>query len=152
MRFVLCFLSCILISMTTYSADQSFGLGAVLGDPTGLAFKFNSNADNAIDAALGWTTSRLHIHANYLWQNDHYINLNRRNNIDVYYGVGLRAITTKSDSESNKTSFGPRVPLGLNFKLPRTQVQFFGEVALNLNLTPNSDIDFDAGIGARFHF
>ncbi len=132
-------------------AKQDLGLGAVLGDPTGFAVKLQTSADNAVDGALAWSSRGFHIHSNYLWQINNYFQLDQKN-IDLYYGVGVRLISISSGTDKDKTSLGPRTPIGVNFKLQQTKLQFFAELAMNLNVTPSTEADLDGGIGIRFHF
>ena len=151
MKKLICVLLIGLTSLTTWAAGENLGLGVIIGDPTGVSLKYKLASDNAIDGALAWSSLGVHLHSNYLWQRDNYFNIDSQT-FDLYYGIGLRLISINSGSNKNKTSIGPRAPLGANYKLRGTQLQFFAELALNLNLTPSSDVDFDGGIGMRFHF
>lgn len=151
MKKIYLFIATLFISNFTLAANETVGLGAIIGDPTGLSMKFKISPINSIDAAVAWSSEGVHFHSNYLWQHENYLNLNRQS-FDLYYGFGGRIISISSGKNKDKTSVGPRTPLGINYKLKNTKLQFFAEAALNLNLTPNSEVDLDAGIGMRFHF
>lgn len=141
----------LLCSQNLLSQESHFGLGVLLGDPTGLSAKLKLSNKNAIDGALAWSSSGLHLHSNYLWDTDNFFKV-RDQNFDLYYGIGGRLISLNSGNYKNQTSIAVRAPIGINYKIKQTQVQLFAEMALNLNLTPSSDADLDAGIGLRFYF
>ena len=72
MRSKICFLFIVVLLFHTSSFAQSenFGLGAIIGKPTGISGKYWLNNENAIDAALGYSfenNSSINIHADYLW-------------------------------------------------------------------------------------
>ena len=49
-------------------AQSRFGFGFILGEPTGLSFKYRMNRDNAVDGAIGFSPwDRARIHVDYLW-------------------------------------------------------------------------------------
>ncbi len=141
----------LLCSQNLISQENRFGLGVVLGDPTGLSAQLRLNNTNAIDGALAWSATGLHIHSDYLWNNDNFF-ANRNQNLDLYYGIGGRLISLSSDAYKNQTSIAVRAPIGINYKIRNTQVQIFAEMALNFSFAPRSDTDLDAGIGLRFYF
>lgn len=141
----------VLASLSTWAAGENLGLGVIIGDPTGVSLKYKLANENFLDGALAWSSLGIHLHSDYLWQRDNYFAINAQN-FDLYYGIGGRIISIDSGSNKNKTSFGPRAPVGMNYKLKGSHLQFFAELSLNLNLAPNSDVDFDGGIGMRFHF
>src|SRR5262245_1633418 len=50
-------------------AQRNFGIGLIVGHPTGLSGKGYLTPDTAIDGAIGFgdTTRQIHMHADYLW-------------------------------------------------------------------------------------
>jgi hypothetical protein len=51
---------------------SGFGIGVILGEPTGLSAKYWISPYCAIDGALAWSLdkkSRVQIHSDYLWHN-----------------------------------------------------------------------------------
>ena len=72
---LLCSLGAILAASSltprTASAD-SFGIGIIVGEPTGVSFKVGRTGRNAIDAAVAWSLSGdndLHLQADWLYNN-----------------------------------------------------------------------------------
>ncbi len=137
------------LSVQSHAQDRGFGLGIVLGEPTGLSGKYWLNDRTAIDGALAWSFyhgSSFHLHADYL--------IHSRNVFEtqepllLYYGVGARL---KSGDIIN-TQFGIRGVIGVEYLLRSAPIDLFLEVAPILDLTPATDLLFNAGIGARFFF
>lgn len=144
----------------TEVGSRPFGLGVVLGDPTGLSAKlYLGGPANAVDFALafdtysnnGATNGWMYFHATYLI---HPSVLAKPNGFEMpwHVGVGGYILSDEFQSSNDRDAFGVRVPIGLDFNLDDLPLQFFGDIALRVNLFPDTDIDFDLGIGARYYF
>jgi hypothetical protein len=70
----------------------------------------------------------------------------------MYYGLGGRLISYNDNEDRGKISLGPRGSLGLNFNINNPNIEFFGELAMILEVVPSIAADLDAGIGARIRF
>ena len=47
----------------------TFGFGFILGEPTGLAWKYKLSRANALDGVIGFSPgNRFRIHVDYLWK------------------------------------------------------------------------------------
>lgn len=141
-----------LSSIPTHAQETGVGLGIILGEPTGFSFKGWTGPANAIDGALAWSFERgnaFHLHADYLWHN--FDVFRTRDRIPLYYGVGARI---KSGSDDNgyhyDTRFGLRGVIGVDFFIPRAPLDAFLEIAPIMDLTPATELSFNAGIGFRF--
>jgi hypothetical protein len=126
---------------------QSFGLGIIAGEPTGISAAYILSPKATIDAALAYSYVRegnWQIHSDYLYTGNRLWS-EQPVDLDTYMGAGLRLKFEKS------TRFGFRVPLGTayQFKLP---IQVFGEIVPILDLAPGTDLSIDAAVGARFFF
>lgn len=145
----------ICVPMISWGAqDRSFGIGAVIGNPTGISGEFLLDQNNAVDFAAAWSTWHyigFHLHADYLWINNPFFHV-QTTPVNWYYGIGGRVVTITNDKHEGKTALGPRVPVGMSFYLPQAPIKVFGELAATLNLTPATDVDLGAAIGARFYF
>jgi hypothetical protein len=154
---------CLLGSINTAQAGN-FGLGVVLGDPTGLSFKVwtNPQQKTAIDGALAWSVERHQrfvAHIDYLYHNFNLINLDTdtrdaksKTNVGrmpLYYGVGGR-LKLADDPDNNK--LGIRIPVGLEYLFANAPVDIFFEVAPFVNLIPETSADIEVGLGIRFFF
>lgn len=125
------------------------GLGIIIGDPTGVSFKAWVNSKHAFDLALAWTVEKndaMHIHGSYLYHNNEFFNPNR-GRMPLYYGIGGRV-----KANSNRTTVGVRIPFGFEYLFQGAPLGLFLEVAPILDLTPNTELDINSGIGVRFYF
>ena len=144
---------------TQYAQPQgNFGLGAVIGEPTGIAWKYRINSVNALDGAIGFSPYNAYrVHVDYLWQShpfDEY-------NLAMHYGAGVAFGSGRTTYYSNnggvlfrnqEVGFGLRGVIGLNYLIKRSPVDLFFELAPLIVLTPNSTSGIDLGFGARVYF
>jgi hypothetical protein len=147
-------ISILFFTVNTARAVDSFGIGAILGEPTGVSAKFDLDGFHAVDLAAAWSFGNANaflIHADYLWHKKNLFPIDRRP-IDLYFGVGGRLLTHGSGSRRNDTVFGPRFPVGLRHLFADPPIEIFFEVAVILNLIPSTYADGNVGIGARFFF
>jgi hypothetical protein len=127
--------------------DRGFGLGIILGEPTGLSAKMWLSPRNAVDAGLAWSFHRngfLHIHADYLWHFPGAINSTER--LVLYAGLGGRLGT------SREGVFGVRVPLGLAWWPRGVPLELVVEVVPGMDLLPATDFEMQGGLGLRWYF
>lgn len=118
----------------------------MIGEPTGVSIKMWQNNKTAFDAGLAWSFSdngSLHLHGDYLLHN--WLDV-EEGNLAFYYGIGARARLTSN------SKFGARIPVGLQYILEDSRIGFFFEIAPVLNLLPDTDLDVNGGIGARYFF
>jgi hypothetical protein len=134
---------------------KPFGLGVVIGDPTGLSAKLYLNQVNAIDFALAFQNygpfdDSVYFHATYLW---HPSILASGSGVEIpwHVGVGGYVASNRWDRGIDDT-IGVRVPLGVDLNLESVPLQFFGDVALRVGLAPSTYVYFDVGVGGRFYF
>lgn len=145
-------------------AQQSgFGLGIMLGDPTGLSGKAWIGADRAIDFGLAWGLwgRYLHVHGDYLLHTQNIFAVSS-GSFALHYGPGIRIRSWRDgrywhrggwhDYDGSRTSLGIRFPVGLTYAFEGAPVDAFIEVAPTLDLAPGTYFDLDAAIGARFWF
>lgn len=132
---------------------ESFGIGAVIGDPTGISAKMWLSKTTAVDGAFAWSMSgptAIHVQSDYLI---HELSLFHLGTLpmNLYYGAGGR-ISTYSGSNKTGLGLGARAPLGVTYQFKRQPVELFGEIALVLELTPATAAFFNIGIGGRYYF
>lgn len=136
-------------------APGPFGIGLVLGDPTGISANYYKSAERSIDAALAWnfgSETGLEFHADYLWHRRGIFHVETVP-FSMLYGVGGRMLFVNSkNNEAAKTKIGPRLPLGIETNFNQKAVEVFAEIALVMNLIPATSADFDFGLGARVYF
>lgn len=143
----------ILISSAPFAHANTFGLGAVIGDPTGLSVKMWLDRTHAIDGAFAWSMrsdNAIHIQSDYLVHELSFFHLGRFP-INLYYGAGGRLSNYSGDNKSG-LGLGARAPLGVAYQFKNPSVELFGEIAGILELTPSTEFLFNVGIGGRFYF
>ncbi|MBI5472797.1 MAG: hypothetical protein HY961_10680 [Ignavibacteriae bacterium] len=157
--FVLC--SLVFVSTTSTAQERRFGLGFIVGEPTGLSAKYWTSSRNALAFGLGWSVggdrigkyrgfydggSRVHFHVDYLWHSFDAIESSER--FSLFYGIGGRI----NSGAGYDGSLAVRGVLGIAW-LPRsTPLDIFIEVVPSLQLTSSTGFGIDAGIGARYFF
>lgn len=126
----------------------NLGIGAMLGEPTGISVKLWNNSRNAFDVGVAWSfgeNDALHLHGDYLmhkWFSDI-----DQGALAFYYGIGGRLVLSDPDAE-----LGIRVPFGLNYIIPDSQIDLFVEAVPILNLAPDTDFDGNGAVGIRYYF
>jgi len=128
--------------------SKGIGLGLIIGEPTGISFKYWTGSTTAFDAALAWSfidEGAFHIHGDYIFHNMRLISV-PEGTLPFYYGIGARIKT------ANDTKLGVRVPLGLAYLFSNAPVDIFLEVVPILDLMPKTDFSINAAIGARYFF
>jgi len=145
---IIVFLSMLIIPASVRAQSKGWGLGVILGEPTGISFKTWLNKDRAIDAAAAWSfggNDAFHLHADYLFHNRTLLNFDK-NMIPLYYGIGGRL------RFQDESKFGVRFPLGITFFIREAPIDIFLELVPILNLAPSTELDFNGAIGARYYF
>ncbi|MGE5085943.1 MAG: hypothetical protein ACM3MG_06540 [Bacillota bacterium] len=137
------------------SAHAENALGIVIGDPTGLSGRFNMDAEHSLEGALAITSEHyhgLHLHGTYLWDQARTFHLQNSHPVYMYYGLGARIISIDRGDHDGDIALAARAPIGLLIKINNPNLEFFGELAAALNVTPNVNADLDVGIGCRIRF
>lgn len=137
-------------SGTSMAQMERFGLGVMLGEPTGMNAKYFIDKNHGLDAAFGWSLggdNDFHLHGDYLY---HIYSLFHVEDAElpVYLGLGGRLLLR--DDRDNKA--GVRFPLGLDYIFTGAPFDIFAEVVPILDLAPDTDFDLEGAIGARFYF
>jgi hypothetical protein len=159
---------------TEVGYQRQYGLGLVVGDPTGLSGKAWVGPTNAIDAGFGgygygyrggcfrdaagrpvcdraWGERTTSIHADYLWQSK----LVRQAvvQLDWHIGAGARALFVGAPCAGDCWDVGVRAPLGLDLAFTRPSfLEVFLELAPAVYFVPSAFLGFDGGLGARAYF
>lgn len=133
------------------AANDRFGLGIIIGEPTGPCFKVWTSGTTAIDGALAWSlgkNSSLHLHVDYLIHKFSLIKV-ERGRLPFYFGIGGRMKFVEDDKDDK---IGVRFPIGLEYLFETVSIDIFIEIVPVLDLLPDSDFDMNAALGARYFF
>jgi len=133
----------------TYSQEKGFGLGVILGEPTGFSAKYWTAETTALDFGLGYSftsdNSVFYLHTDYIFHHRELIQ--STDNFIVYYGPGARLKVRENDSRLGIRGVG-----GILWIPRNANIDLFMEVAPILDIIPATKFDFAGGIGIRFFF
>lgn len=134
--------------------DHGFGMGIILGEPTGLSAKLWTSGDNAFDLAAAWSFRNYHnnhndgsilLQADYVWHFFNAISVSK-GKLPVYVGIGGRVVL------ADDPSFGVRIPVGIDYLFADAPIDVFLELVPILDLSPETDFGVGGGIGIRYWF
>ncbi len=127
---------------------KTFGIGAILGEPTGVSAKLWLGDVMAIDFAAAWSFVKepaFQIHSDYLFHLMELINVSK-GKLPFYFGVGGRI----KFEEDMRVSV--RIPVGLAYMFANVPLDVFAEVVPMIDLIPATGFDISGGIGIRYFF
>jgi hypothetical protein len=151
----------VLSATPSIAQERPFGLGVIIGEPTGLSAKLWTSSVNAFDFGLGWSIggdrigkykglydggTRVHFHMDYLWHAFDAIHSSER--FPLYYGIGGRLNT----GAGYDNSLAVRGVFGIAWLPHATPIDVFLELVPSLQLTTSTGFSLDAGFGARYFF
>jgi hypothetical protein len=141
--------------------ERKFGLGVIIGEPTGISAKLWTSQVNAFDFGLGWSMggdrigsyngtynngTRAHFHMDYLWHL--FDTVHSTEHFPLYYGVGGRI----NSGAGYDASIAIRGVFGIAWLPHHTPIDIFLELAPSLQLTSSAGFGIDAGFGIRYYF
>ena len=131
----------------TKAEHGSKAIGVMIGEPTGISFKYWNSSSRAFDLGLAWSfrqSDAMSLHGDYLWHS--WLGVDE-GKMAFHYGIGARAYFTEAES-----GVGARIPLGLSYLFDEAPIELFFEIAPVIDVIPATDADGSGGIGARFYF
>ena len=136
-----------IISLNVASQGKGFGLGVLIGEPTGLSAKLWTSEKTAIDAGVAWSfvnSGFLHIHADMLIHS-FLIDVDK-GKLPLYFGIGGKLVL------ANDLGLGVRIPLGMAYLFDSAPIDIFIELVPVLDLIPATAFSFEGGVGVRYYF
>lgn len=133
----------------TSASSGDFGLGFVLGEPSGITGKYWVGSETAIDFGVAFSLNNYFlIYADYLFHFPGAFGASTKfaSHLTPYLGLGARVVTGTS------AGIGARLPLGIEFKPERVPLGIFIEVVPGLSLLPGTATFVQGGIGVRYYF
>jgi hypothetical protein len=162
---------------TRNAPANPFGLGIMVGAPTGLTGKLYLGRPFALQMGIGvvddfsgdgWDDDALHIHLDAVW---HPAILARNPSVTVPFYLGIGARFAEADHvfvvdgvwyEDDHSVFGVRAPFGLLIDFNRVPLDIFFEVAMVVNVVYFEDdgpfehdhdhVGLNGGVGLRYYF
>lgn len=144
----------LLLAQGSYAREE-YQLGVILGAPTGVSGKVGLGNNRSVDAAIAYSLNRdlgLEIHFDYLVESARSFSISAPSPLELYYGIGLRIADIDRGEHRDDLAIGPRAPLGVTYTISNPNIQFFGELAVVLDIVPRSNVDLEGGLGARIRF
>jgi len=130
--------------------DKGFGVGILIGEPTGLSGKYWLDDSRALDFGLAssfvHTYTALSLHSDLIFHNFELIKSQFR--LPVYYGVGVRIHLNNQGGNT----FGARGVIGIDWFVNNYPIDVFIEMAPVFNLFPETLLQLDLSIGGRYYF
>lgn len=139
------FMAC--ASFQAFAQDNGFGLGIIVGEPTGLSAKVWTTEHTALDAAMAWSFAGngfLRLHSDLLIHR--YLISVEKGRLPVYFGLGAKL------GFSSNLEFGVRFPLGIAYQFESAPFEAFLEVVPVFSLIPETAVHMDGGLGFRYYF
>jgi len=137
------------LALNSFSQSSNFGLGLIIGEPTGLSAKYWTGESTAFDGSLAWSVNgrydAIHLHADFLKHKFGLISVDK-GQLPLYFGLGAKVVM------ANDPVIGIRIPLGISYIFDGTPLDAFFEIVPVLNLIPSTEFDVDGAIGLRYYF
>ena len=143
------------VSSANARTQDDFGIGIIVGEPTGLSLKYWLDEESAVDGAAAWSHSEndsFQLHGDYLIHNYDLLEVDE---LPVYWGIGARLKFKDNDGRGRNEHdaiFGIRIPMGITYLFEDEPLDLFFELVPVLDLSPDVDLDINAAIGLRFYF
>ncbi len=144
---------------------NEFGLGLIVGEPTGPTGKLWLSHESAVDFGLAFSFDHYTlIYSDYLYHFPGAFGASSpfAARLVPYIGIGgAMAFASDRDHGNDRPYFGRgrdtfglgiRVPLGMEWFAPRPRLGVFAEIVPGVALIPDTSSFVDAGLGARFYF
>ena len=132
---------------------RRIGIGVVAGEPSGLSLKINFTDQHSIQSHLAYSfdddeAERMQLTLDYLAHQDPKAD-GTIAGMRGYAGIG---VLYKFEDGGTEELWGGRVPLGIVWETADLPVEVFIELVPVINLSPETEFDWNAGIGFRFVF
>lgn len=145
----LLFAFCLLLALSVnlFAKERNgFGLGPVVGEPTGLNAQFFWDRSSAVDIGAAWSWDEWMLLSADFQMYDFFMDMPRE--WKWFYGAGVYMTVANDSHEDN--SLGVRIPIGLKYHFPYSIVDVWAEAAPGIELAPDTKIAFQGGIGLTF--
>lgn len=124
------------------------GVGIIIGEPTGVSFKYWQSPTQAFAAAAAWSfrdKAAVHLHLDYLFHHPFTQEI-QQGNLASYFGLGARS------KFSDAILLGIRIPVGINYFFTGAPLEFFIEFVPIMELIPATELKINGCFGLRYYF
>ena len=142
-------LICVSIS---HAQDRNLGVGAAIGGPDGLSYKYWLDGSSALTGLVSFSisesSSRFYTHLDY-HRHSFYDQLDwEEGRVYYYYGIGLGYEWLEITGDDLMTV---RLPSGLGFDFNELPFEGFMELAPTFHVAPEFRFGFVGNLGFRFY-
>ena len=148
------------------SMNGRFGVGIILGGPTGLSGKYFLDREQAIDVGLAFDIDDfVLIYGDYLKHFPGAFGAREKffTELTPYIGVGPVIVLDSDDRKRNDRYFadddddfgvGVRIPLGIEWmsQNPKIPIGIALEIVPGMIIIPGTDLFFQGGVAFRYYF
>lgn len=146
-----------LLPLNLSAQNSGWGIGIIIGSPTGLTAKYLFNDHSAFAINAGWSfypAVGIHLTGDYQFLFPGVIKSEEGEAIKdlaPYLGIGGR-FRVKEKEETDETDFhvGLRIGGGIEYRIRRFGI--FLEIYPVVDLIPGTGFDVEGGLGFRFYF
>ena len=138
----------LLWSAPARAESGSFGLGLIVGQPTGITGAFELSDHTAIDAALGlalFDGKDFYLHVEFLYTLPTLLNESAFD-LNAYLGIGGWFVA------AGDAVIGARAPFGLSLDFNNAPIQIFAELSVLLAVAPGTHASIRGAAGFRYYF
>jgi hypothetical protein len=145
----------IFVPVLTFAQSRNYGVGIVLGTPTGFSGTLHMSEKAVVAIHAGWSlmeNQRFHTTCTYQFMFPDAIRNAQgvaEKNLIPYLGIGGRLLF-KDEAEETKVHLGVRIGGGIEYYVER--FGFFLELFPVIDIVPKTEMDWEGGLGARFYF
>lgn len=130
--------------------EKNFGVGLIVGEPTGISVKYWMNKTEAFHFSLGYAAfegKAIGLNADYLFHKYGLRLFDSDEKFLLFYGFGgrLRIIRDNDDS------FGARGIIGISWLDKSGRLEVFAETAPGFILIPKTKLCIDAALGFNIY-
>jgi hypothetical protein len=137
-----------LFALNVLAQGDGFGVGVILGLPTGVSAKYWLTQKTAVDGAVAWLAVNhpsFHVHADFLVHSFNLINVSQ-GQLPIYFGIGGRV------KFEHNPRIGVRIPIGLAYLFDDIPMDVFLEHVPIFDFVRDDWFHYHVAIGARYYF
>ncbi len=151
---IVTFAALVALAAPPTQASGPFGLGVILGEPSGLSGKLFLDDRHALDMALDFSLvdDAFYVHGDYVLHVPELFGKLPGGRWLAYVGVGGKVRLRERRHDSDELGLSVRVPFGVAWMPDEAPIDVFMEVVPGVRVLPDTDPDVDAGLGVRWFF
>ncbi len=143
------------------SNPRSFGLGVIVGEPTGISAKKWVGDNQAVDGGVAYSfdskTSSALAFVDYLWHFPDVVDKTQvSGHFSPYFGLGggLSLESSKETAKTNESVLAceARLPLGIEWIMPNIPLGLAIEIVPSFKVLPETRLALHGGFAVRYYF